>query len=162
MLVLSGFGSAVIAQKNETWEKWNWLIGDWTGEGSGSPGQGSGWFSLLPDLDNKILVRKNHSEYPATKDKPQVIHDDLMIVYRNIEDGRNKAVYFDNEGHVINYTASFSGNSIILTSDNIPNFPVFRLTYDSLDIENINVKFEMSRDGVNFLTYTEGICRRIK
>jgi hypothetical protein len=41
--------SLAYSQQNDPWEKWSGLIGTWTGEGSGKPGQGSGEFSLYPD-----------------------------------------------------------------------------------------------------------------
>lgn len=149
-------------QQDSTWQKWNWLVGDWIGEGSGAPGQGSGWFSLQPDLDRKVLIRKNHSEYPATKDKPRIIHDDLMIVYLDNAGQPSKAIYFDNESHTINYAITYLEKSIIFTSSKAQNIPVFRLSYTSLDNETIGVKFEMSRDGETFRTYTEGKCTRKK
>lgn len=149
-------------QQDTTWNKWDWLVGDWVGEGSGMPRQGGGWFSLQPDLDGKILVRKNHAEYPATNSKVQMTHDDLMIVYLDYAGKPSKAIYFDNENHVINYAITYSEKSIVLTSDKIQNFPIFRLTYISLDKETISVKFEMSQDGEKFQTYVEGRCSRKK
>lgn len=159
IILLPPFG---FTQQSDPFESWKWLLGEWVGEGNGQPGKGSGEFSLFPDLDNKILVRKNHSEYPATKDKPKIIHDDLMVVYLDFSGNPNKAIYFDNENHVINYNISYSANSIILTSEKIPNVPVFRLTYASVEKELINVKFEMSQDGENFTVYSEGKCERRK
>jgi hypothetical protein len=32
-----------------------------------------------PDLQGEILVRKNRAEYPATKERAEFVHDDLMI-----------------------------------------------------------------------------------
>jgi hypothetical protein len=58
---------------------------------------------LQPDLGGKILVRKNHSEYPAAKDKPKTVHDDLLIVYRDAAAQPGKAIYFGNEAHTIEY-----------------------------------------------------------
>ena len=83
------------------WGKLNWLIGNWAGEGSGQPGSGGGTFSFKPDLDRHVLVRKSHSEYPATGNKPEVIHNDLMIIYPESDGNLLKAIYFDNEGHTI-------------------------------------------------------------
>src|SRR5438046_2818566 len=117
------------SQQTSSWAKWSWLIGEWKGEGSGQPGQGSGTFSFKADLNNKILVRKSHSEYPATANKPEIIHDDLLIVYLDFFGNPSKAIYFDNEGHTINYSISYTDKSIVLLSDKIPNVPVFRLTY---------------------------------
>jgi hypothetical protein len=149
-------------QQNSTWDKWNWLTGEWIGEGSGQPGQGVGTFSFKTDLDGTILVRESHSEYPATENKPEVIHDDLMIVYPDHTGTPSKAIYFDNEGHTINYSIAYSEKSIVLTSSRIQNVPVFRLTYTLLDTETVNTKFEMSQDGEKFMTYIEGKSKKIK
>lgn len=149
-------------QPNAAWDKWNWLIGEWKGEGSGQPGQGEGTFSFKPDLDNKVLIRRNHSVYPAKENKPGIIHDDLMIVYKDYSGHPAKAIYFDNEGHTINYLVSFTDSSVILTSEKMPNAPVFRLSYLDLKKDRVNVKFEMSRDGEKFTIYTEGTCNKIK
>lgn len=37
------------AQQAPAWEKWSWLIGEFSGEGSGKPGTGGGTFSFTPD-----------------------------------------------------------------------------------------------------------------
>lgn len=67
------------AQQNSPWSNWLWLIGEWKGEGSGQPGQGDGTFSFKTDLDGKILVHKSHSDYPASGNRPAVVHDDLIL-----------------------------------------------------------------------------------
>ncbi|ANE51794.1 hypothetical protein [Flavisolibacter tropicus] len=149
------------AQQPTNWDKWNWLLGQWKGEGSGQPGQGGGTFAFSFDLDKKVIVRKSHSEYPATANKPKVIHDDLMIVYLDVAGNPSKAIYFDNEGHTINYSINYADNTIILVSDKTSNTPVFRLTYTLLDNNFINTKFEMSRDGEKFITYIEGKSKRV-
>lgn len=162
VIFLFGLASISFAQQDTTWNRWSWLIGDWIGEGNGAPRQGTGWFSSYPDLDGKILLRKSHSEYPATENKPEIIHNDLMVVYLDDSNSPNKASYFDNEGHTINYMISCSGTSIVFTSIKTQKAPIFRLTYIPLDKETVDVKFEMSKDGAKFLTYTEGKCKRKK
>ncbi|HEY3390252.1 MAG TPA: hypothetical protein VGK38_11810 [Prolixibacteraceae bacterium] len=159
---LLGLLTTCFGQPNPTWEKWGWLIGEWAGEGSGQPGQGGGTFVFKPGLDNKILVRESHSEYPAMGSKPKIIHDDLMIIYPDYTGNPVKAIYFDNEGHTINYAITYADKSIALTSDKIPNVPVFRLTYSLLDNETVNTKFEISQDGEKFNTYIEGKSKKSK
>lgn len=144
------------AQSTPKWEKWNDLIGNWTGEGNGKPGQGSGSVNFSFDLEQKILVRKNHTEFPATATTPKVVHEDLMIVYPDFSGQPANAIYFDNEGHTINYVIAYTANSIILTSLQIKDMPVFRLTYTWLEPGLVNTRFEMSQDGKNFITYVEG------
>lgn len=149
-------------QQTSSWTKWSWLIGEWKGEGNGQPGQGSGIFTFTQDLNDKILVRKAHSEYPATSGKPAIVHDDLLIVYLDFSGNPSRAIYFDNEGHTINYSISYTDKTIVLLSDKIPNIPGFRLTYTSLDKDSIDTKFEMSQDGEKFMTYIEGESKKIK
>jgi hypothetical protein len=156
-IMTAGFG-----QQNSNWAKWSWLMGEWKGEGSGEPGKGSGIFSFKTDLDNKILVRRAHSEYPGPSGKPATIHDDLLIVYLDFSGNPAKAIYFDNEGHTINYTIDYTNKAIILLSDKISKMPVFRLTYTLLDNNSINTKFEMSQDGEKFMKYIEGVSRKVK
>ncbi len=144
------------SQNAPKWEKWNDLIGSWAGEGNGKPGQGSGSVNFSYDLDQKILVRKNHVEFPATATTPKVVHDDLMIVYPDFSGLPTSAIYFDNEGHTINYRVEYKANSIVLTSVPIKDMPVFRLTYTWPGPGLVNTRFEMSQDGKNFTTYVEG------
>lgn len=159
LLVCLGFCtlfSICSSQNIPDWDRWSWLIGDWIGEGGGQPGQGTGTFSFSFDLDKNILIRKSHSEYPATANTPKVTHDDLMIIYLDSNGDSNKAVYFDNERHTIFYSVTFPDNSIIFTSEKSANSPIFRLVYSQLDRETVNIRFEMSKDGLNFMTYVEG------
>lgn len=149
------------SQQDKTWGDWNWLTGTWQGEGSGQPGQGGGTFTFSKDLDEKIIVRRSHSEYPTTNGRPTMLHDDLMIVYPENSGGLLKAIYFDNEGHTINYSVTVSEKTIVFLSDKIPGAPFFRLTYTLLDDKKVNTRFEMSQDGVKFITYIEGNSSKI-
>jgi hypothetical protein len=154
---------AVSQNDKPNWDAWKIVIGDWTGAGSGDPGKGSGGFSFKPDLQGSVLVRKSHSEYPATQGRPATVHDDLMIVYA--EQGRTRAIYFDNEGHVINYTPSFSpdGRTLNLVSDSAPNTPTFRLTYASTEPDVLRINFEIASPGTSPLkSYVSGVVHRTK
>jgi hypothetical protein len=163
MVILLTLTVTSFGQQTSDWENWNWLMGEWIGEGSGQPGNGSGTFTFSPELDRKILVRKSHSEYPATDNKPAVIHEDLLIVYLDENASPSKAIYFDNEGHTINYSITYPENKkIVLTSGKVSDSPVFRLTYTMDDAETVNTKFEISRDGSNFMTYIEGRSKKVK
>ena len=79
-----------------------------------------------------------------------------MIIYPDYSGQSSSAIYFDNEGHTINYTVANTADSIILTSVPMKDMPVFRLTYTWLGQGLVNTKFEMSQDGKNFMTYVEG------
>ena len=161
LIVLFGVFTTCFGEDSPSWGKWSWLTGDWIGEGTGKQGQGEGNFSLKPELDKKILVRRSHIEFPAKEKMPKIIHDDLMIVYPDYAGNPSKAIYFDNEGHTINYEITYTDKAIILTSNKTSNAPAFRLTYTFIDPITINTKFEMSKDGETFTIYLEGTSKKI-
>jgi hypothetical protein len=161
LMYLSG-SSTQPAAADDPWSSYRFLIGEWVGEGSGQPGQGKGAFSLAPELQGKILLRKNHAEYPASASRPAAVHDDLMIVYQ--ENKEKKAIYFDSEGHVIHYTPSFSqdGQTLTFLSDTTAAAPRFRLSYTKSGAERVQIKFEMAPPDKpdSFKTYLEGGARK--
>jgi len=147
----------------DVWDSWRFFFGEWVAEDSSRPEQGSGEFSFTLDLNDNILVRKNHTEYPATKDKAAIIHDDLMIIYHDMS-GSFRAIYFDNEGHTINYTAEFCGKGDTLTflSDIIPKMPRFRLLYIKTGPNEVSISFDIAQPEKpdEFSTYLRGMARR--
>jgi hypothetical protein len=154
--------TAVLAQQSKTDPRWAplaFLIGDWVGEGGGGPGQGTGEFSFQPDLAGAILIRKNVSHYPATKDKPAYSHADLLIV-----DSTLHAIYFDDEGHTIHYAVepSADGNSVQFLSDAQASEPRYRLTYRKTGDHQVAIRFEIAPPGKPeaFSTYIEATARR--
>jgi len=144
------------------WVKFDWLIGTWMGEGSGQPGQGGGLFTFAYDLGSNVIVRKNHTEFPATATRPASVHDDLLIIYSDPGSAEPKGIYFDNEGHTINYSVSFLDKSVVFTSLKVGKNPAFRLTYTPLEKDKVDISFDMSQDGVKFVTYLEGKSVRTK
>jgi hypothetical protein len=162
MIVFTGLITTCFGQQSADWDKWNWLTGEWVGEGSGQPGKGGGYFSFKTDLDNNVMIRKGHTEIAAGNGSPKSIHDDLMIVYKDNTAAPSRAIYFDNEGHTINYQVAYADKSIILTSEKVEGMPVFRLTYTLLDNQTVNTKFEMSQDNITFSTYIEGKSKKMK
>jgi hypothetical protein len=149
---------AMAQQTPGTWSKWNFLIGNWNGVGSGRPGLGTGYFSFKFNPDSTILIRINHAEYPATTDKPATIHDDTLFTYPDTTGNPLKAHYVDNEGHKINYKIEYFDTSIILTSVEEKDTYGFRLTYSPVDDKTVKIKFEMAAPAApdKFSTYLEG------
>ena len=110
------------------------LLGKWTAVDTAK--NSSGAFSFELELNKKIIVR--HNTAPD--------HEDLLVIY--IED-ETRAVYFDNEGHVIHYKVSVpSENRAVFESGGTPKY---RLTY-WLDHESLNGNFEIG--GKTYLTWT--------
>ena len=89
----------------------------------------TGWTTFSRELGDRVVVRRNHASYPAKDGKPASDHDDLMVLFA--EDGRVRAEYFDNEGHVIRYEvqAPAPPGTLVFLSEARPGAPRFRLTY---------------------------------
>jgi hypothetical protein len=147
----------------DPWAGWKFLIGEFNaGDSSGVPGSAStGAFTLAPDLNGNVLVRKNHADYPAAKDHPAFAHDDLMVVYR--EGALTKALYADSEGHVLHYNVTLSGDDKEIVFLSEPGGgPQFRLTYDDLGGGTVKVLFEIAPPGQpgQFAKYVEATVRK--
>ena len=155
---------ASAADKPAGWGPVEYLVGDWTGEGGGGPGQGSGSFSFRPDLQGKILVRKNRAQYPAAKERAAFVHDDLMVVYRDTPEAGLRAIYFDSEGHTIRYDvqAAPNGSEVVFVSGAEASAPRYRLTYARIDQDHVKIKFDIAPTGKaeQFATYIEAGARR--
>jgi len=164
ILAMTACLNASPADKPSGWGPVEYLVGDWTGEGGGGPGQGSGSFSFQPDLQGKVLVRKNRAEYPATKDRAAFVHDDLMVVYRDTPEAAARAIYFDSEGHTIRYEvqAPPDGREVVFVSGPEPSAPRYRLTYTRVDRDRLKIKFEIAPPGKpeQFATYIEASAHR--
>jgi hypothetical protein len=103
------------------------LLGDWVADPGAGLGRGGTHFERA--LGGKVLLRQNHAEVPASKERPASTHDDLMVVYE--ERGGLHADYYDNEGHVIRYDVSVdaTAHTVVLISAAVAHAPRFRFTY---------------------------------
>jgi len=142
------------------------LIGKWVGEGTSDVGAGGGYFTFETGLNDRVLVRKNHAEYPATKDRPAVTHDDLMIVYIETATKQLRAFYTDSERNTINYivTVSADGKTFVFLSDPRDAGPRFRLTYIMTAKDQITLTFETALPDKpdQFRKFIEGRVRKIR
>lgn len=120
------------------WSAWQPLIGHWVADPS--PDGAVGSFSFAPDLQSRVLMRKNVADYPKTK----VHHEDLLVVYKG--DTLTRADYWDNEGHVIRYTVTLSdgGKKFIFVSDAQTGAPRFRLSYTLTGASTVAIAFEIA------------------
>ncbi len=164
MLVSLSAGAAAASPDDDAWKPYRFLVGEWSGDGGGEPGKGSGRFSFAFDLQEKVLVRRNRAEYPPAQGRPAFSHEDLMVIYRADRGGPTKAIYFDSEGHVINYAVTFSDDRRTLTflSDDVPAAPRFRLSYTKGEDDSMRIQFEIAPPGKpgGFKTHLEGNARR--
>lgn len=151
------------ARQDEAWARWRFLIGDWIGVGSGDPGKGEGGFSFALDLEARVLVRKSFSQYPPKPGETKANrHEDLMIIYPSEEAAGFRAVYFDNEGHVIHYMASFPAKqpSVVFESEQKPGSPRYRLDYEMGTNGEVLITFAIAMPGQPYKVYLQGKSKR--
>jgi hypothetical protein len=142
---------------------WQFLLGEWDAVGEGRADDIPGWFSFAYDLDGHILTRRNHAEVPASNGRPAAVHDDLLIVYPGKDAGARKAMYFDNEGNVIQYKANVAPDGSAWVFENEPNGgPAFRLTIRKETPDRVMVMFDMAVSGKDFKTWVKGAAVRRK
>jgi hypothetical protein len=142
-------GSFAQTPKSSFLNSWQPLLGRWTAEGGGAPGRSVGEFSFAAELDGQVVVRRNRSESAASEGSPAHVHEDLTIIYPGAAGERAQAVYFDNEGHQIHYTAEWSGDGKELTmvSEPAAGAPRFRFTYKLLAPTELRVSFDIAPPG---------------
>ena len=140
--------------------KWQALIGEWKGENASGASSGACGFHL--DLGDHVIVRTNHAVLASTGGDAPKAHDDLMIIYPNALEDKGNAIYFDNEGHVIEYAAEWSADGNILTFLSKPGAgPQFRLIYKRENASTFSVSFAIAAPGQgSFKDYASGKIKR--
>jgi hypothetical protein len=131
------------AQAGAPLDALQFLLGEW--EGLGEQGGATGGFSFTPAVQNRVIVRTNYSNTPATASSPASRHDDLMTIY--VEGDVVKADYFDNEGHVIRYLVQSTPGEAVFLSHVRPGEPRYRLTYTRVSATTIKGRFDVAPPG---------------
>jgi len=135
------------------------LLGTWSGEGGGRPGQATGEATFSLELGGHALVRQSWAGTPAAPGRPASRHEDRITVYP--EGGGLRALYVDNEGHVIHYTVTTSVDGAAFLSDPGQG-PRFRLTYRRTGPDTVALAFDIAPPGKPeaFTTYLQATTRR--
>ena len=133
--------------EDDRWADFRFLIGSWVSEGTLE--QGSGSFSLEPDLKNNVLVRRNVAFVPGGKGRQPQKHEDLMVIYTERAAKNFRASYFDSEGHVIQYSVTSlpANKGLVFVSAPEPSAPRFRLTYTKAEGDIVAIEFEIAPPG---------------
>ena len=166
IVLLLSASQAAHAQSQTSLDSLKVLIGKWTGEGQSEVGAGGGYFTFETSLKDKVLIRKNHAEYPATKDRPTVTHEDLMVVYVDAAAKKLRGFYPDSEGNTINYLITISDDqrTITFASDPRDPGPRYRLTYVLTQPDQIALTFEVAPPDKpdQFRKFIDGRVRKVR
>jgi hypothetical protein len=118
---------------------YGFLLGQWDAPPSPT---GSGAYSFEPEAQGHVIVRRNTSNTPKGK------HDDVLMMYVAPQGGV-RALYADNEGHIIEYavTATDNPKRAVFLSNESPGAPRFRLSYWPNADGSVGGRFEMAPPG---------------
>jgi hypothetical protein len=160
VLVLCGLAASAACAAGpaaDPWKPLQFLIGTWEAktQGGSAKADGSGTYTFQLELRNHILARHSGGEACKGPADFNCEHGDLLYVYREAPGQTYKAIYFDNEGHVIRYDVTTASASVTFLSDPSSPGPQFRLQY-SLDGSIMSGKFQMRMPGqTQFNSYLE-------
>ncbi len=136
------------SEASKPFDSLSFLEGTWDAKAQGKDGVAAiGTYTFQLELGNHILARHSTStscKGPATFDCE---HGDLLYVYQDAPAQPLKAIYFDNEGHVLHYDVTTpTPTSVIFLSESSQPGPQFRLVYE-LKGQVMSGKFQMRMPG---------------
>ena len=136
------------APANDPWKALGFLNGTWEAKARGSGGaSAAGTYTFQRELNGHILARHSTKSGCNGPKDFDCEHADIFYVFEEAPGQALKAIYFDNEGHVIHYDVSTpsSATAIFLSESSQPG-PQFRLVYELKDSAMWG-KFQMRMPG---------------
>ncbi len=144
----------------------DFLIGEWISPGSGQPGEGiAGSSSFTYSLDGNIIIRNSRAEFaPEPGEAKGLVHDDLLIIYQQPGETQLRAIYFDNENHIIHYTLSFPVKQpgVIFDSEAGEGSARARLVYETLPDGKLMTEFLVALPGGQLVSHVKGVLKRVE
>jgi hypothetical protein len=123
-------GAAAPAGKADPFSPLQFLEGAWAAHAAGQGAAADGAYAFRRELDGHVLAR--HSETAGCRG-PEAFdceHGDLLYVFQDGPGLPLKAIFFDNEGHVIHYAVTVpEPNKVVFLSEAMGVGPQFRLMY---------------------------------
>jgi hypothetical protein len=141
------------------WDALSFLAGTWeakTQAGGAAGAAAAGTYTFVKELGGHILARHSSSTGCKGTSDFDCEHRDMLYIYQETTGQPLKAIYFDDEGHVIHYSVSTpaSTSAVFVSDPSIPG-PQFRLVYE-LKGAVMSGKFQMHMPGqTEWMSYLE-------
>ena len=151
-----GWSTVACAADPDPLQSLRFLEGSWSAKANGAGGAAAiGSYVFRRELQGHVLARHSTTEGCKGPDDFDCAHRDLLYVFQDALGQPLKAVYFDNEGHVLHYLVDTSApNAVVFTTEPAPG-PRFRLTYE-LKGSVMQGKFQMQAPGQDgWMSYLE-------
>ncbi len=117
---------------NDRWQSLNFLQGTWAAisQGGSAGATSSGSYAFEFELQQHVLARVSAGPVNCIGPKSfDCLHSDLLYIYQDADGQPFKAIYFDNEGHVIHYEVSTPDPTTAVFLSEAGPGPQYRLTY---------------------------------
>ena len=151
-----------IRADEDHWADFRFLMGSRVSEAK--PEQGSGSFSLEPDLEGNVLVRRNSAQVPTGKQGAFAKHEDLMVIYpaRGAKQFRAELLRQRRARDPLWRQPVAGEKGLVFLSESAAAGPRFRLTYTKLAGDKVSTSFEIALPGhpEQFRMYLQGIVKR--
>jgi hypothetical protein len=148
------------AQPRDPWNSLRFLLGTWEAKTQGGTAGAatSGTYTFQLELRSHVLARHTAGADCKGPSDFNCEHSDLLYLYAAPAGNTWKAIYFDNEGHVIHYdvTAPGANTAIFLSPASDPG-PQYRLTYelrDRLMLGKFQIRFPGQSDFRSYLEWS--------
>jgi hypothetical protein len=143
--------SAQTSTAPDPWQPLTFLEGTWEAKtAAGGTVKSSGTYTFKTELAGHILAR--HSSSNGDCKGPADFncdHSDLLYIFEDAPGQPLRAIYFDNEGHVIHYDVSTPNpTTVVFLSEASQPGPQFQLVYELKDGTMFG-KFQMRMPGQN-------------
>lgn len=142
-------GQPAASIKSDAFQNVRFLQGEWSAATPGTSGTPAvvGSYVFRMELGEHVLARHSSSASCQAPVDFDCEHGDLLYIYVEEPGHSLKAIYFDNEGHVIHYHVSTpAADSVVFLSDPANPGPRFRLSYE-LKHEVMSGKFQIQMPG---------------
>lgn len=153
----------------DVWAPFRFFVGNWEGQGEGTPGSGKGVQTFEFILRGTFLHVRNKAVFdPQDKNPSGEVHEDWGVF--SYDKARKAFVLrqFHVEGFVNQYVLEdppADGKTFVFVSEAIENIPAgfkARLTYKVLDADSFEQTFDLAPPGQEFTCYSKGIMKRQK
>jgi hypothetical protein len=147
LFVAISLGAQTAPQAADSWQALSFLQGTWQAKtGEGSTAKVTGTYTFATELKGHVLARHSTVAGCTGPEAFDCQHGDLLYIFDERPGQPLKAIYFDNEGHVIHYGLSTpDATTAIFLSEPGPG-PRFRLVYH-LEHAVMYGKFQMQMPG---------------
>jgi len=156
-------------KKQDAWNPIRFLVGVWEGKGEGKSGVSVVRYDFLFIMKERFLHMKTKAIFePQEKNPKGEVHEDWGIF--SYDQSRKKIVFrqFHIEGFINQYVLekiSDNGKTLVFVTEQIENAPPglqAKLTFKALNVDTLEVNFDLAFPGKDFDCYSLNVVKRKK